>query len=149
MLNKWKIVVSAALIFASASAATAKSGGIPTIDIQKGCRAAEAELTALFGNQSDAYKSCMNDEQDGHDQLAKDWETFPALAKSLCVQPKEYLPSYVEWLTCLTITRDVINMRKAASQAAGKGGKPTSQECPVVNTGEDGNIVSVETRCGR
>jgi hypothetical protein len=150
MLNKCKVVLSAALIFAGASAATAQRGGIPTIDIQKGCRAAEAELKALFSGTGDVYDACVNDEQEGHDQLAKEWGTFPALAKRLCVQPTAYLPSYVEWLTCIELTRDVINLRKAASQAAGKGGKPaTSRECPVVTIGDDGNVVSVETRCGR
>ena len=88
MVNKWKIVLSTALIFAGASAATAqKGGGIPTIDIQKGCRAAEAELKLLFSGTGDVYDACVNDEQEGHDQLAKEWGTFPALAKRLCVQP--------------------------------------------------------------
>lgn len=148
MLNKFKVVLSAVLIFAGASAATAQRGGIPTIDIQKGCRAAEAELKALFSGTGDVYDTCVNDEQEGQNQLAREWETFPALARRLCVQPTAYLPSYVEWLTCIELTRDVMNLRKAASQAAGQGGKPaTSRECPVVKIGEDGNIVSVETRC--
>ena len=151
MLNTCKVVLSAALIFAGASAATAQRGAIPTIDVQKGCRAAEAELRILFSDQtSDVYQACVNDEQGGRDQLAKDWETFPALAKRLCVQPNQYLPSYVEWLTCIELTRDVINLRKAASQAARQGGKPaTRRECPFVEIGVDGNIISVETRCGR
>ena len=149
MLKTLKTGISAALIFAGASAA-AMDRGVPTIDIQKGCRAAEAELTALFGNQSDAYKSSMDDEQAGRDQLAKDWANFSALAKSLCVQPKEYLPSYVEWQSCLEMTRDVGKMRKEASEATGRGGQSTtSRQCPVVKTGDDGNIVSLETRCGR
>jgi hypothetical protein len=143
--NKWKIVASAALILAGASVATAKSSDVPTINLQNGCRAAAAELIATFGNQTnDPYDGCMSDEQAGRDQLVKDWDSFPALAKRFCVQPKAYLPSYVEWLTCLELTRDVMKMRKEASQAAGPGGKSaTSRECPVVKFGDDGNIIFV------
>jgi hypothetical protein len=149
MLKKLRIGISAALIFAGGSAA-AMDRGVPTIDIQKGCRAAEAELTALFGNQSDAYKACMDDEQAGHDQLVKDWANFSTLAKGLCVQPMEYLPSYVEWQVCLEMTRDVGKMREEASEATGRGGQPTTgRQCPAVKIGDDGNIISLETRCGR
>jgi hypothetical protein len=145
MIIKLRIVLSAGLILTGASAVAAKDNGIPTIDVQKNCRLAEAELKSLFsGETADVYDSCVSDEQAARDQLVKEWATFPALAKAKCVQPKEYLLSYVEWQSCLELTRDVIAMRKAASQAAGQGGKSaTRRECPVVNIGEDGNIVSV------
>jgi hypothetical protein len=141
MLSKPMIVLSAVLILAGASAASSKGGDLPTIDIQKGCRAAEAELTALFGNgTNDAFKTCMDSEQAGRDQLLKNWDTFPALAKAKCVQPKEYLPSYIEWQTCLEMTRDVIKLREAASQAGGQSDKSARRQCPVVEIGKDGNI---------
>jgi hypothetical protein len=152
MLRKLKIVVSAALIFAGASA-VAKDRGLPTIDIQKGCRAAEVELTALFGTQSDAYKSCLNDEQTARDELVKNWDNFSASIKARCVQPGEYLPSYVEWQTCLEMTRDVMKMRASASETVGQGtgrksGKgrtgSKTKECPVVEVGVDGNVISVD-----
>jgi hypothetical protein len=152
MLKKLKIAVSAALILASASAA-ARDGGMPTIDIQKGCRAAEAELTALFGTQSDSYKACVDDEQTARDQLVKDWAAFSAPVKATCVKPTEYLPSYVEWQSCLEMTRDVLKMRKGAAETVGQStdGKsargrtgPKTKECPVVNIGADGNIISVD-----
>ena len=145
MLNKWKIVVSTALIFAGTSVAAAQSGGIPTIDVQGGCRAAEVVLKALFSSESsDVYESCVSSEQMGRDALAKQWDTFTARTKGLCVKPKEYLPSYVEWQTCLELTRDVMKMREAASQAAGRAGKSVARrQCPVVEMADDGNIVSV------
>ena len=152
MFKKLEIVVSAALILASASAA-ALDRGVPTIDIQKGCRAAEAELTSLFGTQSDAYKSCLSDEQTARDELVKDWATFSAPVKATCVRPTEYLPSYVEWQACLELTREVLKVRKAASEtvgestggnsAKGRTGSKTKQ-CPVVEIGVDGNIISVD-----
>jgi hypothetical protein len=145
-------VVSAALILASASAA-ARDPGVPTIDIQKGCRAAEAELTSLFGSQSDAYKSCLDDEQTARDQLVKDWAAFSAPVKATCVRPTDYLPSYVEWQACLELTKEVLRMRKAAPETVGEntGGKSTkgrtgskAKQCPVVEIGVDGNIISVD-----
>jgi hypothetical protein len=144
MLSKRMIVLSAVLILAGASAASSKGGDLPTIDVQKGCRAAEAELTALFGSgTNDAFKTCVDSEQAGRDQLLKDWDTFPALAKAKCVQPKEYLPSYIEWQTCLEMTRDVMKLRESASQAGGKSDKSARRQCPVVEIGTDGNIISV------
>jgi len=46
------------------------------------------------------------------DQLVKDWASYPALAKSRCAKPQEYLPGYVEWLTCIEMTRDSLQILK-------------------------------------
>jgi hypothetical protein len=138
------------LILAGASAAAAKDDAVPTIDIAKNCRAAEAELKALFGNDTgDVYASCVSDEQAARDQLAKNWASYPPRIRTVCVRTKEYLLSYVEWQSCIEMTGDVVKMRKAASQAAGQAGKSGTHQCPVAKIGDDGNIVSLETRCGR
>jgi hypothetical protein len=87
------------------------------------------------------------------DQLVKDWAAFSAPVKATCVKPTEYLPSYVEWQSCLEMTRDVLKMRKGAAETVGQStdGKsargrtgPKTKECPVVNIGADGNIISVD-----
>ena len=44
---------------------------------------------------------CLSSEQAAREQIVKDWATFSAADKTQCVQPSVYLPSYIEWLTCL------------------------------------------------
>jgi hypothetical protein len=57
---------------------------------------------------------CVRGEEAARQQLTKDWGTYKAADKTLCVQPKVYLPSYMEWLTCLEMERDVTKARGMA-----------------------------------
>jgi hypothetical protein len=158
MLSKSKLVLATAviIILGAVSPSLAQNSGPPTIDIQKTCRESSSALIGLTGSDSqDTFSSCMNDEQTARDQLVKDWATYPAPAKALCIQPKEYLPGYVEWQSCLEMTRDVINLRKeqaasvpassdASRQSSGRRSGSEARECPVVKTAEDGSIVWVD-----
>ena len=142
-----------------ASAAPAKGSGPPNIDIQKTCRESSSALVGLTGSDSqDTFSSCMSDEQTAREQLVKDWATYPALAKTLCIQPKEYLPGYVEWQSCIEMTRDVLNLRKeqaasaaadshASGQSSSRGTGSKDRECPVVQIADDGSIEWVITNC--
>jgi hypothetical protein len=153
MLTNSKVaLVTAAIILGATSASAAKDGGPPKIDIQKICRESSSALTGLAGTDSqDSMSACMNDEQAAREQIVKDWATYPALAKAQCIQPKEYLPGYVEWQACLDMTRDVLNLRKqqaaSANASANTGGRSSNRgagsgdrECPIVQTAEDGSI---------
>jgi hypothetical protein len=144
MFTKSKIALSAAVMLGAASVGFAQDRSLPVLDIKKVCRANDREVRSLFSDVSQGYFStCMDDEQKARELILKDWANFPALAKGRCVQPKEYLVGYVEWLTCLELTRDVIKMRKdayAKSKASLVDGR---RRCPIVQTGEDGSIESV------
>jgi hypothetical protein len=142
MVDRLGIAVYA-ITLAAASAASAKNGGLPKLDIEFACRSSEQAVSAVMSITTDIYKSCLDDENDARNQLNKAWTEFPASDKARCIQPKEYLPSYVEWLTCLEMTRDVKVMRK------GRPGPTSSDihECPVVRFLEDGTITSVDTAC--
>jgi hypothetical protein len=124
-----------------ASAAPAKGSGPPTIDIQKTCRESSSALVGLTDNPKGDLDSCLSDEQAAREQLTKDWATYPALAKRLCIQPKEYLPGYVEWQSCIEMTRDVIQLRKdQAASAPADSTSGQSGECPIVHTADDGSV---------
>jgi hypothetical protein len=151
MMTKSKIALIAAVVLGAASAAPAKDSGPPNIDIQMTCRQSSNALSGLTGNDTQDFDACINDEQAAHDQLTKNWASYPALAKSKCLKPHEFLPGYVEWQSCIEITRDVIKMRKdqaAAAPADSHGSGPStsrrtgskSRECPIVQTREDGSI---------
>ena len=77
----------------------AATGSPPSIDIQRSCRESSG---ALYGSSTgDVVASCVEDEKNASAELAKNWATFPAADKVLCVHAAIYLPSYVEWLTCI------------------------------------------------
>jgi hypothetical protein len=147
-----KIALTAAIILGAASASLAKDSGPPNLDLQKTCQESANALAGLTGNDAqDTFKTCMNDEQTVREQLVKDWATYPALAKARCVQPNEFLPGYVEWQSCIEMTRDVIKLRKeqavstpASSNASRKSSSrrtgSETRECPIVKIGEDGSI---------
>jgi hypothetical protein len=112
MFTKSKVAIFAAFVLAAASQALAKDASIPNIDLEKLCRAAEGATSDIYGTATtNEFESCMTDEKSAREQLVKDWATFSASDKELCLQPMDYLPSYVEWLTCAELQRDARKMR--------------------------------------
>jgi hypothetical protein len=106
------LVVVAALAAGSASDAVAARGGVPTIDIGNTCKIAAGAMVRLMGDTTleKDIEVCLGSEQSARDQLVKDWDTYSARDRGRCVNPGVYLPSYVEWLTCLEMERDVRKM---------------------------------------
>jgi hypothetical protein len=143
MVNKLGIAASAVVILAVASTALAKGSGLPKLDIEYACHSSERAIAAVISVTTDIYMSCLDDENEARGQLDKTWADFPAPDKARCIQPKEYLPSYVEWLTCLEMTKAVKEMRKGRPAATSSD----VHECPVVRFLEDGTITSVNTAC--
>jgi hypothetical protein len=102
-----KIGVSIAILLAGATAHAA--GVLPNIDVQKVCRAAGS---ASFADRDDSFETCMRDEQAAREKLRENWTSFPTGDKSHCVLPSEYLPGYIEWLTCLELESDLRRKRR-------------------------------------
>lgn len=98
-------------IFFSSQLVAAVADGVPSIDIQATCRAAAA-VTQGTSAQSD-IDVCVASEQKAREQLVKDWAQYATADKSRCVQTgaKVYLPSYIEWLTCLEMEIAVRKMK--------------------------------------
>lgn len=143
MTNRLRIAIPVVAALALAATAVAKDGGLPKLNIEYACHASEQAVSAVVSVTTDLFKSCLGGENDARKQLDETWAKFSASDKARCIHPKEFLPSYVEWLTCLEMTRDVRQTRKGISA-------PTSsdtQECPVVRYLEDGAITNVDTAC--
>jgi hypothetical protein len=88
---------------------------LPNIDIQNGCR---ESAEALYGTTTaDVFASCVEDEKDAGAKLAKEWAKYPAADKARCVHAAIYLPSYVEWLTCIEGESTLRRIRKDAASA--------------------------------
>jgi hypothetical protein len=109
---------------ADAQATRAALAAIPVIDVKKTCDAA-ARLPGAKLIQESA-SGCILSEEAAREEIAKQWAEFTAADRSRCIKPKVYLPSYVEWLTCLEMERDVRNLRREPSPASpGTGRRPT------------------------
>jgi hypothetical protein len=129
MLTKAKAAIAVAIVLSAASASVAKDSGPPMIDIERLCRAdIDALRTVFTTSEVQAMGACLADEQAARDQLTKNWTSYPAHAKAQCVQPREYLPGYVEWQSCIEMTRDVLDVRKHQAPAAGTVGLGTGRE---------------------
>jgi len=153
------------LSLATPGVASAESSGVPTADIATTCRTSEKALIAIFGAETlQNFESCMNSENGAHEQIVKNWQNFSAGARQRCVITKGYMPSYVEWLTCLEMEQQVNELRKKAAtnpvttegrgaSAAVRPGTPANSRgprigseanpCPVVQSAPDGSITSV------
>ena len=96
----------------------AAAGGTPAVDIQKSCHESQNAVVAVLGSDTAVtYDNCLSQEKGAREQIVKDWSGYPAVDKRMCVQPASYMPSYVEWLTCLEMRREVKRSRDEAAAA--------------------------------
>jgi hypothetical protein len=72
-----------------------------------------ADLTTGSTAQHDV-DVCSSSEQAAREQIIRDWGKYSSVDKSQCVQPSVYLPSYIEWLTCLEMEMSVRKPNSAA-----------------------------------
>jgi hypothetical protein len=70
---------------------------VPSLDMSAGCRPQSHAL-----DQITDYKSCMQDEKETKEKLAKEWASYPTSARVDCLSDRRnLLNSYVELLTCI------------------------------------------------
>ena len=144
MVPSLRIPLAVVFIVAGALAAAAKDVPLPKIDLQKLCKQNDTAVSSVFSDISKDYVStCVEDELAARAQIVKEWASFPALARSQCIQPKEYFPGYAEWLSCLEATRDVVKLRKESAATAGSS-YGASRQCPIVRATPDGTLKSVD-----
>jgi hypothetical protein len=104
------------IMFGSAVTAQAE---IPHINIEETCRVAARAMVGLMGGSTTEQdrNACLESEQKAREQIIKDQATYSAADKRRCMRTGVYLPSYVEWLTCLEMERDVRKMRQGEPPA--------------------------------
>jgi hypothetical protein len=111
---------------------------VPTVNIQKTCRAAATAMVSLGSAGSERDEEiCLKSENDARERIIKDWSSFEASDRKDCVQPNVYLPSYIEWLTCFEMNKNVREMRQRGQSMA-----------PVLPTGRDGYMTLPRVRNG-
>jgi hypothetical protein len=104
LLSLVPVVLGSHVLFAAA--------GLPSIDLQKLCHSSERTMGGLSGDTMKTFDACMSDEPEAREQLLKDWVTYPSSDKALCMRATDYLPSYVEWITCAEMAKDLRRIRK-------------------------------------
>jgi hypothetical protein len=98
---------------------------VPNINLKETCRNAATVSGTL--TQRD-INICMEDEQGAHDEIARGWAQFSGTARAQCVHAStDYLPSYIEVLTCLEMARDVKRWRDETTTTP-PAGKPRRQQ---------------------
>ena len=107
---------------------------VPTIDIKKTCQVAASVMVSLMGGTTTEQdvNACLDSEQKARDQLVKDLATYASADKVQCMRTGVYLPSYVEWLTCLEMERDVRKMQQ--EERFGRGPWTLPRVRPAINS---------------
>ena len=108
------VAVAAITAFMGLFAEVAQAQVVPTINVQETCRVAADVMTSLVSGSTAAndVQICVESENKARDQIIKDWGTFTASDREGCIQPAGYLPSYVEWLTCFEMNKNVREARQ-------------------------------------
>src|SRR5262245_14486685 len=106
-----RINTLASIIFL-AGLSVAQAAGVPKLNVERMCReAAAADPTIDY-----SAKRCIDSEHAARDQLARQWQDFPAADRKECtaVATMGGSASYVELITCLELNRDVRQARAKA-----------------------------------
>ena len=145
--SKSKLCWSAAIALAITTlTAGAKDNGPPAFDVQGNCRASQVAVESAIGSSNPGlFDSCVKSEQNAREELVKSWATTNAADKALCVQPTQYMASYVEWLTCLEMQKDVNKRRK--ENGAEQIIDSDASSCPMITWRPDGSITDVTVSC--
>jgi hypothetical protein len=87
------------------------AAGLPSLDLQGLCHSSERTMGGRNEDSTRTFESCMSDEREAREQLLKNWVTYPPSDKTLCMRATDYLPSYVEWITCAEMAKDLRRIR--------------------------------------
>lgn len=101
----------------------ASARSVPTIDARKGCEASQEAVGSIFGpNNAFGVDSCLRQEQEARQQIINNWTTYPVSDRQKCINTTVYHPSYVEWITCLEMYRDVRSLNRG-TDSVGAGNR--------------------------
>jgi hypothetical protein len=110
------IMAAAGMLFVSN---VAHAQQVPTVEIAATCRAAAAVTVSLLGSTgTNDFQVCMDGENKARETIIKDWSAYAASDRVGCIQTNVYLPTYVEWLTCIEMNKAVREARKSSGTPA-------------------------------
>jgi hypothetical protein len=88
---------------------------VPTLDVERGCRAAARLGDRL--NADTSLRQCLADEKGAREELDKEWTQFSPALRQRCVATTQSGgdSSYVEVLVCLQMGRDAARLDDATT----------------------------------
>jgi len=117
------IRIFALLLLICCAPGVANAQALPNLNIEPGCKAA-----AMNGDGARAtVQTCMEDERDARNELAKRWSTFrPQDRKDCIAEVSGFEPSYVELLECVVMAGEA-RQEERAGAAPAPAAKPTKK----------------------
>ena len=98
---------------------SARSDEVPTLKVEQLCHGIVNQSSDPLeaGTRSVSFNECIQAEQEDREQTIKEWPTFSAADKKLCVAEVTAGgdSSYTDLITCLEMSRDVRSMRSEAA----------------------------------
>lgn len=114
------VMVRAAGLAALVLAVSAQAQ-VPTVNIEATCQAAAGVMNLNMkreeANAPNEVDLCLATENGAYQQMIKNFAVFQSLNRNDCVQPRVYLPSYAEWLTCFEMNKAAQEGRQQQGQA--------------------------------
>jgi hypothetical protein len=113
------------LLLVCCAPGVASAQALPKLNVEPGCKAA-----ATNGDGAAAtVQTCLQDERDARNELAKRWSTFPARDRRDCIaEVSGFEPSYVELLECVVMAGEARQEEQAGAGAAPAAApKPTKK----------------------
>ena len=97
----------------------------PSVQTQPQKQAAQTQPQKQTANRraqagSVPTNSCLRQEQEACQHIINKWTTYPSVDKQKCTITTAYNPSYVEWITCLEVYRNV-RMLRNTEKSVGAG----------------------------
>jgi hypothetical protein len=129
-VHRWLALTGLSMLLIAAGSATSfaqvrhqvrshLAEAVPSYDVQSICK---ESIDPTIESRS----GCESDESAARNQLVGSWSQYPSAERMNCVAAMPELPSYVELLTCLQISRDADN-----EKAEQKAGTPPSRSVPI------------------
>jgi hypothetical protein len=83
---------------------------VPALNVDPTCDAAQSAGVMLKRDK----QTCLNEEHDARDTLAKQWSQYPSADRTRCAESTKMggVPSYVELLTCLEMAKSARELPK-------------------------------------
>jgi hypothetical protein len=108
-------------LFLSSHLLVAVADVVPNVDVKKTC---DQTANVIIGSGQSDLDGCLTDEQDAHNLLVKQWAQYAAIDKQRCVRASsDYLPSYVEMLTCLEMAKQAGSLPEDQTVGVGNQGQ--------------------------
>ncbi|MGZ5836162.1 MAG: hypothetical protein ACXWJ5_08135 [Xanthobacteraceae bacterium] len=107
------------------SLTTPVADNIPKLDVTPSCRAAARDAAAA--ETKSTFDSCLQAENNAHDQLVQQWLQFSQVDRRNCgATVAGFEPTYSELITCLEMARDLRHPPQGATIPAMPDPRPSA-----------------------